>query len=131
MCAATKGGLSLAGVDVTKEAEGFQGQVPARREPSLGGIRTAARLEWRVHRRGPDISDRSFPAFSLLTATGRSGPWHPARRRSIARSSVRGSVNEIDVDIEAARVFAMARARAIRVVTFLGPSRERPEARTS
>jgi hypothetical protein len=49
MCAATKGGLSLADVDVTKEAV-IQGRVLRGGNPVRWCVRTSARLRRRIHR---------------------------------------------------------------------------------
>ena len=84
MCAATKGGLSLAGVDVTKEAV-IQGCVLRGGNPVAGAYvrlldsAVSSRLRFR-HRR------RATSASSPLTAAGRCALWRQARRQSIARS---------------------------------------------
>ena len=84
MCAATKGGLSLAGVDVTKEAV-VQGRVLRGGNPVAGhtcgcSTRVASSPRRSRHRR-PVTS-----GFSPLTATGPSARLHQARRRWIAPS---------------------------------------------
>ena len=99
MCAATKGGLSLAGVDVTKEAV-VQGRVLRGGNP-VAGIRAAARLERRVHRGVPTSATGRFRFFAA------DGNWTlrtlAPGTKTVDRAVVaaRGSVKEIDVDIEA------------------------------
>ena len=93
-----QGGLSLAGVDVTKEAV-VQGRV-LRREP-VRGHTCAARLERRVHCGGADIATGHFRFFAA------DGNWTlrtlAPGTKTVDRAVVaaRGSVKEIDVDIEA------------------------------
>ena len=91
MCAATKGGLSLAGVDVTKEAV-VQGRVLRGGNPVAGAyvrlLDSAASSPRRSRHRRPATS-----GFSPLTATGPSARLHQARRRWIAQSWLRAAAS--------------------------------------
>ena len=91
MCAATKGGLSLAGVDVTKEAV-VQGRVLRGGNPVAGATRAAARLSGEFTAEVPTSATGHF-RFSPLTATGPSARLHQARRQWIAQSWLRAAAS--------------------------------------
>ena len=111
MCAATKGGLSLAGVDVTKEAV-IQGCVLRGGNPVAGAY---VRLDDANVGRFTRLLDSSleFTAEVPTSATGHfrffaaDGSWTLRTLAPGAKTvdspvvAARGSVREIDVDIEA------------------------------
>ena len=99
MCAATKGGLSLAGVDVTKEAV-VQGRA-ARRESSRGAYVRLLDSSGEFTAEVPTSATGHFRFFAA------DGNWTlrtlAPGTKTVDRAVVaaRGSVKEIDVDIEA------------------------------
>ena len=100
MCGATTGGLSVAGIDVTKEAV-IQGRVLRGDAPVAGG-----------HVRLLD-SGGEFPAGVPTSATGHfrffagDGTWTlrtlaPGTKVDRTVLAARGTVSEVDVDLERA-----------------------------
>jgi Protein of unknown function (DUF1416) len=101
MCAATKGGLSLAGVDVTKEAV-IQGRVLRGGNPVSGAYVRLLDSSGEFTAEVPTSATGHFRFFAA------DGNWTlrtlAPGAKTVDRAVVgaRGSVNEIDVDIEAA-----------------------------
>ena len=100
MCAATKGGLSLADVDVTKEAV-IQGRVLRGGNPVAGAYvrcsTRAANSPQRSRHRRP-VTSASSPSDGKWTLRTLAPGAQDVDRSVVA---ARGSVKEIDVDIEA------------------------------
>jgi Protein of unknown function (DUF1416) len=99
MCAATKGGLSLAGVDVTKEAV-IQGRVLRGGNPVAGAY---VRLLDSTGEFTAEVPTSATGHFRFFAADG---SWTlrtlaPGTKLDRAVVAARGSVSEIDVDIEA------------------------------
>ena len=101
MCAATKGGLSLAGVDVTKEAV-IQGRV------LRGGNPVAAAYVRLLDSSGEFTAEVPTSATGHFRFFAADGKWTlrtlapGAKKVDSQVVAARGIVKEIDVDIEAA-----------------------------
>jgi hypothetical protein len=100
MCAATKGGLSLAGVDVTKEAV-VQGRVLRGGNPVAGAY---VRLLDSSGEFTAEVPTSATGHFRFFAADGNwtlrtLAPGTETVDRAVV--AARGSVKEIDVDIEA------------------------------
>ena len=100
MCAATKGGLSLAGVDVTKEAV-VQGRVLRGGTPVAGAY---VRLLDSSGEFTAEVPTSATGHFRFFAADGNwtlrtLAPGTETVDRAVV--AARGSVKEIDVDIEA------------------------------
>ena len=98
MCGATTGGLSVEGIDVTKEAV-IQGIVTRDGEPVGGAYVRLLDSRRRVHRRGADVGDRSRSGSSPAPARWTLRTLAPGASVDRAVVAAHGAIAEVDVEL--------------------------------